>query len=77
MTRRRCCAAPLKARDTSLAIAALRGLGCVIHEHGTDVGVHQGSPGQGAAVSLDVGNAGTVMRFLPAVAALTPADVDV
>ena len=65
----------LKARDTSLAIAALRGLGCVIHEHGTDVGVHQGSPGQGAAVSLDVGNAGTVMRFLPAVAALTPADV--
>src|SRR5487761_1038464 len=65
----------LKARHTSLAIAALRGLGCVIHEHGTDVGVHQGSPGQGAAVSLDVGNAGTVMRFLPAVAALTPADV--
>jgi 3-phosphoshikimate 1-carboxyvinyltransferase len=65
----------LKARDTSLAIAALRGLGYVIHEHGTDVGVHQGSPGQGAAVSLDVGNAGTVMRFLPAVAALTPADV--
>ena len=65
----------LKARDTSLAIAALRGLGGVIHEHGTDVVVHQGSPGQGAAVGLDVGNAGTVMRFLPAVAALTPADV--
>src|SRR3984957_2739701 len=65
----------LKARDTSLAIAALRGLGGGIHEHGTDVVVHQGSPGQGAAVGLDVGNAGTVMRFLPAVAALTPADV--
>ena len=29
----------------------------------------------GSTVSVDVGNAGTVMRFLPAVAALTPADV--
>ena len=65
----------LKARDTSLAVGALSALGCVIHSRGTDVGVHPGSPGQGAAVSVDVGNAGTVMRFLPAVAALTPAAV--
>src|ERR1700743_1403649 len=65
----------LKARDTSLAVGALRALGGAIQEHGTDVSVHPGSPGQGAAVSVDVGNAGTVMRFLPAVAALTPADV--
>jgi 3-phosphoshikimate 1-carboxyvinyltransferase len=65
----------LKARDTSLAVGALRALGSVIDSRGTDVGVHPGSPGQGAAVSVDVGNAGTVMRFLPAVAALTPAAV--
>jgi len=65
----------LKARDTSLAVGALRALGCGITEHGTDVGVHPGRPAEGAAVSVDVGNAGTVMRFLPAVAALTPASV--
>jgi 3-phosphoshikimate 1-carboxyvinyltransferase len=65
----------LKARDTALAIEALRALGGTIHEHGSDVGVHPGSPAAGAPVSLDVGNAGTVMRFLPAVAALTPAAV--
>jgi 3-phosphoshikimate 1-carboxyvinyltransferase len=65
----------LSARDTSLAVGALRALGCTIHSRGTDVGVHPGSPAQGAAVSVDVGNAGTVMRFLPAVAALTPAAV--
>jgi 3-phosphoshikimate 1-carboxyvinyltransferase len=65
----------LKARDTSLAVGALRALGCAIREQGTDVGVHPGRPAPGAAVSVDVGNAGTVMRFLPAVAALTPAAV--
>jgi 3-phosphoshikimate 1-carboxyvinyltransferase len=65
----------LKARDTSLATAALRVMGCTIHEHGVDVGVHPGTLGAGSAVRVDVGNAGTVMRFLPAVAALTPAVV--
>ncbi|HEX7164130.1 MAG TPA: 3-phosphoshikimate 1-carboxyvinyltransferase [Trebonia sp.] len=65
----------LKARDTSLAVGALRALGCGVIEHGTDVGVHPGRPAEGAAVSVDVGNAGTVMRFLPAMAALTPASV--
>lgn len=65
----------LKARDTSLAVGALRALGCTIHEHGADVGVHPGAPAPGSTVSVDVGNAGTVMRFLPAVAALTPAAV--
>src|ERR1700759_2388938 len=64
----------LKARDTTLATAALRALGGTVHEHGADVGVHPGLP-DGTAVSVDVGNAGTVMRFLPAVAALTPAAV--
>ena len=65
----------LKARDTALAIGALHALGSTIDERGADVDVSPGVPAAGAAVSVDVGNAGTVMRFLPAVAALTPADV--
>jgi len=69
----------LRARDTSLAIGALRALGCAIDEpadeKGTEVRVTPGPPTDGATIRVDVGNAGTVMRFLPAVAALTPADV--
>ena len=65
----------LQARDTSLAIAALRALGCTIDSRDAGVRVTPGPPGQGSTVRVDVGNAGTVMRFLPAVAALTPADV--
>ena len=37
--------------------------------------VTAGQPPAGSRVSVDVGNAGTVMRFLPAVAALTSATV--
>src|SRR6202034_1968900 len=65
----------LKARDTSLAIAALRVLGCSLEEDGTDLAVSSCSLAPGSSVSVDVGNAGTVMRFLPAVAALAPASV--
>ncbi|MGH3249347.1 MAG: 3-phosphoshikimate 1-carboxyvinyltransferase [Trebonia sp.] len=65
----------LLARDTSLAMGALRALGCAITSRGPDVDVRPGSPARDAAVSVDVGNAGTVMRFLPAVAALTPVEV--
>ena len=65
----------LRARDTSLAIAALRVLGCTIEEDGTDLAVSGGSITPGSSVNVDVGNAGTVMRFLPAVAALSPASV--
>ncbi len=65
----------LKARDSSLAIAALRALGCTVEENGTDAAITPGAPAPGSAVSVDVGNSGTVMRFLPAVAALTPAAV--
>src|SRR5439155_20789903 len=69
----------LKARDTTLAIGALRAIGCVIHDGANDVSGDYLtiSPGQAPAseVSVDVGNAGTVMRFLPAVAALTTAAV--
>jgi 3-phosphoshikimate 1-carboxyvinyltransferase len=65
----------LKARDTSLAIAALRVLGNSLDEDGTDLAVSAGSLAAGQAVGVDVGNAGTVMRFLPAVAALSPGSV--
>lgn len=66
---------PLKARDTTLAAAALRVMGCGVLESGTDLSVSPASLPPGASVSVDVGNAGTVMRFLPAVAALSPASV--
>jgi 3-phosphoshikimate 1-carboxyvinyltransferase len=65
----------LKARDTSLAIAALRVLGNSLDEDGTDLAVSAGSLAADQAVSVDVGNAGTVMRFLPAVAALSAGSV--
>ena len=65
----------LAARDSSLAIGALRGLGCAIDSRGTEVSVTPGTLARGSTVRVDVGNSGTVMRFLPAVAALTPAEV--
>ncbi len=67
---------PLRARDTLLATAALRALGTSVADDAD--GAWLAAPGQppaGAPVSVDVGNAGTVMRFLPAVAALTSAQV--
>ena len=66
---------PLKARDTTLAAAALRVMGFAVEESGTDLAVSPASLPEGASVSVDVGNAGTVMRFLPAVAALRNASV--
>jgi 3-phosphoshikimate 1-carboxyvinyltransferase len=70
---------PLVARDTKLAIGALRALGAAVTEgdspSGTTWRVMPGQLAAGAQVSVDVGNAGTVMRFLPGVAALTSAAV--
>ncbi len=68
---------PLHARDTLLAASALRALGTRITETASPVAWHltPGQPPAGAEVSVDVGNAGTVMRFLPGVAALTSAAV--
>ena len=75
---------PLRARDTLLAAAALRTMGSEVTdgddgaEPGSAAGwrVTAGQPPAGSRVSVDVGNAGTVLRFLPAVAALTSAQVD-
>jgi 3-phosphoshikimate 1-carboxyvinyltransferase len=66
---------PLRARDTLLAADGLRAMGSAIEDSGTSMRVSPGRPSPGAALSVDVGNAGTVMRFLPAVAALTRAAV--
>jgi 3-phosphoshikimate 1-carboxyvinyltransferase len=70
---------PLRARDTMLAVAAVRALGAGIDEEDTESRttwrVTPGQPAPGSAVSVDVGNAGTVMRFLPGLAALTSAVV--
>ena len=66
---------PLRARDTLLAVAALRALGTDVSDSPEAWRVTAGQPPAGSRVSVDVGNAGTVMRFLPAVAALTSATV--
>ena len=79
---------PLRARDTDLMAAALRGLGTVIEAspeaEGDLAGAspawrvlparHDGDAAGGGA-DIDVGNAGTVLRFMPPVAALTSANV--
>src|SRR5215468_6430427 len=77
-------AGPLHARDTLLMRAALTALGATITEYGQyDPGAAgqapswQVAPGQPeAGASVDVGNAGTVLRFVPPVAALTGVRVD-
>jgi len=72
-------AGPLHSRDTLLMRAALTALGATIADKAANdagpaglVPSWQVTPGQpGADVSVDVGNAGTVLRFAPPVAALT------
>ena len=60
---------PLHSRDSALMIAGLKAIGCAITQESN--GDLQITPEKffGPA-SVDVGNAGTVMRFLPPVAAL-------
>ncbi|MGI5120405.1 3-phosphoshikimate 1-carboxyvinyltransferase [Marinactinospora thermotolerans] len=64
---------PLRSRDTELMAAALRSLGIGVVESGADWAVTPAPP-RGPA-SVDVGNAGTVMRFVPPLAALADGDV--
>ncbi|MPZ62931.1 MAG: 3-phosphoshikimate 1-carboxyvinyltransferase [Propionibacteriales bacterium] len=66
---------PLRARDTRLMAAALRALGTEIAEDDTG-GEWRIRPGRtGADADIDCGLAGTVMRFVPPVAALADATV--
>jgi 3-phosphoshikimate 1-carboxyvinyltransferase len=64
---------PLVARDTELMVAALRGLGTTVVSGRDRIYVEPG-PFRGPA-SVDCGLAGTVMRFVPPVAALAVGDV--
>ena len=72
---------PLVSRDSELMVAGLRALGVGIEEKNvTTNGVEElqwiitPAPLRGG-VKIDVGNAGTVMRFLPPLAALASGDV--
>ena len=67
--------APLHARDTELMAAALRALGNQVEEAGADWIVTPAAFNGRGTVDLDVGNSGTVTRFLPAVAALGSVEV--
>jgi 3-phosphoshikimate 1-carboxyvinyltransferase len=65
---------PLRSRDTLLMVGALRDLGVTVDER--DDGDWRVVPGElRGPASLDVGLAGTVMRFVPPVAALATGDV--
>lgn len=64
---------PLRSRDTLLMAAGLRAMGVVVDDDDDDWVVVPG-PLTGPA-SVDVGNAGTVMRFLPPVATLATGDI--
>ena len=63
---------PLSSRDTDLMVKGLQSLGCKVEQIKTDQGFdYQVIPGKlTGPTQIDVGNAGTVMRFLPPIAAL-------
>jgi 3-phosphoshikimate 1-carboxyvinyltransferase len=63
---------PLFSRDTDLMVKGLKSLGCKIEEIKTSKGFdYHVTPQQlTGPTQIDVGNAGTVMRFLPPIAAL-------
>ncbi|MGO4614845.1 3-phosphoshikimate 1-carboxyvinyltransferase [Nocardia sp. 2YAB30] len=65
-------AGALRSRDTNLMIAALCALGARIYGDGDILSVTPAALGGG---TVDCGLAGTVMRFLPSVAALASGDV--
>jgi 3-phosphoshikimate 1-carboxyvinyltransferase len=66
---------PLRARDTDLMSAGLRALGVRIEEDGPDLLV---TPGRlRGPAEIDAGLAGTVLRFLPPLAALATGPVGV
>jgi 3-phosphoshikimate 1-carboxyvinyltransferase len=68
--------APLRSRDTELMAAALRALGTDVADGPDGAWRVTGRPhAEVGAVQVDVGNAGTVARFLPPVAALCRGEV--
>jgi 3-phosphoshikimate 1-carboxyvinyltransferase len=72
---------PLQARDTDLMTRAIVALGAAVDKSGPDAAAGPPAwvvtPGHVAGRAMvDVGNAGTVLRFVPAVAGLATADVE-
>ena len=64
----------LRSRDTDLMIGALRALGVTIDGDGPDVTV-SGTISPPPDARIDCGLAGTVLRFVPPIAALGSSDV--
>ncbi len=69
--------APLHARDTDLMVAALRALGARITDgeegdYGPDLVITPFPAGHVANARIECGLAGTVMRFVPPLAAVLP-----
>lgn len=65
---------PLQSRDSELMSAGLTALGVTIESSASDAWVVTPAPLRGPA-TIDVGNAGTVMRFLPPLAALAHGEI--
>jgi 3-phosphoshikimate 1-carboxyvinyltransferase len=65
----------LRSRDTDLMIGALRTLGLSVDEAGSELTVN-GRIDPGAGARVDCGLAGTVLRFVPPLAALARSAVD-
>ena len=65
---------PLLSRDTQLMVDGLKALGTSIVDDGLGNWIITPAPLKGPAV-IDVGNAGTVMRFLPPLAALASGEI--
>lgn len=66
---------PLHSRDSSLMIGALRTIGATIDDTDDDAWVVTGDTFTHTTANVDVGNAGTVLRFTPPVAVLTRAGI--
>lgn len=66
---------PLRSRDTLLMAAALRALGAAIDDVDDAVWSVDGQGFTSSPARIDVGNAGTVLRFVPPVAALANASI--
>lgn len=66
---------PLKSRDTTLMGEALTALGAAITRDGTVWTITPAKLDHAVAATVDCGLAGTVMRFVPPVAALTDTDI--
>jgi 3-phosphoshikimate 1-carboxyvinyltransferase len=66
---------PLRSRDSSIMVAALRALGATVDDSEETTWVVEAGGFTDAPTAIAVGNAGTVLRFVPPVAALSTATV--